>query len=310
MRGTARLCCLVSWRSLRSIGRRFTCVLPLPPRFPLVRGKETALTLVTVEQAAYPKHTDGAWPGRVVEVLNNHTPWPAMRFPPRVPKLRRPAAGDGDVISLDERDEMDPHGYTAAKKKIKKALQEYYRGLELLDNYRVRAAALLLCGHWRGLTQRQILNLTGFRKALKKFEKVTGILFAQQLYMDERVEPLPLANPETLHSLRLKMEVVYADRFAKGDRKRARDRLRADVSPHTHHFSTFRAGVFIGLAVPAIVLGVVRCELFRLAVGCSVDGRQRSTLTCGPCCPNGTRCSTSTACYSSCPCLSSSSGST
>ncbi|TFK38117.1 SPX domain-containing protein [Crucibulum laeve] len=50
----------------------------------------------------------------------------------------------------------DPDYYVYAKKKLKKAVLEHYRGAEVLHNYR-------------------ILNITGFRKALKKFEKVTKV---------------------------------------------------------------------------------------------------------------------------------------
>ncbi|KAH7923429.1 SPX-domain-containing protein [Leucogyrophana mollusca] len=61
----------------------------------------------------------------------------------------------------------DPQEYQHAKKKLKKAVVEYYRGLEVLNNYR-------------------ILNLTGFRKALKKYEKLTKVP-AQQAYMRDKV---------------------------------------------------------------------------------------------------------------------------
>ena len=47
---------------------------------------------------------------------------------------------------------------------------------------------------------------------------------------------------------------------AKGDRKRALVRLRTVSSFKTHHFSTFRTGAALGLAFPAIVDGLVRCE--------------------------------------------------
>ncbi|KAF8322826.1 SPX domain-containing protein [Cantharellus anzutake] len=60
----------------------------------------------------------------------------------------------------------DPDLYHQNKKKLKKATREHYRGIELLNDYR-------------------ILNLTGFRKALKKFQKVTRIP-AQQPYMTEK----------------------------------------------------------------------------------------------------------------------------
>jgi hypothetical protein len=53
---------------------------------------------------------------------------------------------------------FDPEDYVRAKKRLRKATLEHYRGLEMLQNYR-------------------ILNVTGFRKALKKFEKNTGVRF-------------------------------------------------------------------------------------------------------------------------------------
>ncbi|KAJ7682999.1 SPX domain-containing protein [Mycena rosella] len=62
---------------------------------------------------------------------------------------------------------LDPDEYYDAKHKLKKAVLEHYRGLEVLHNYR-------------------ILNLTGIRKALKKFQKVTKIA-AQNAYMTEKV---------------------------------------------------------------------------------------------------------------------------
>jgi len=50
----------------------------------------------------------------------------------------------------------DPDDYTLAKKELKTAILEFYRGIELLNDYRV-------------------LNETGFRKALKKFDKYTRV---------------------------------------------------------------------------------------------------------------------------------------
>ena len=42
--------------------------------------------------------------------------------------------------------------------------------------------------------------------------------------------------------------------------KKARMRLRTAENHKTHHFSTFRAGLYIGLAVPAVVDGLVKCQ--------------------------------------------------
>jgi hypothetical protein len=45
---------------------------------------------------------------------------------------------------------------------------------------------------------------------------------------------------------------------AQGDRKRALTSLRASQSQKTHHVSTFRTGMALGLAFPAFVDGIVR----------------------------------------------------
>jgi hypothetical protein len=52
----------------------------------------------------------------------------------------------------------NPEAYKRYKRKLRAATAEAYKGLEVLKNYR-------------------ILNLTGFRKALKKFEKATKVRF-------------------------------------------------------------------------------------------------------------------------------------
>ncbi|KAF8637930.1 hypothetical protein AX17_002551 [Amanita inopinata Kibby_2008] len=130
----------------------------------------------------------------------------------------------------------DPDEYLYARKKLKKATLEHYRGLELLQNYR-------------------ILNVTGFRKALKKFEKVTKIP-AQQQYMTERVERSSFASDKALQTMMQEMESLYAQTFVRGNKKTARDRLRGSARVTTHHYSTFRSGLFLGAALPALILGL------------------------------------------------------
>ncbi|GLB42048.1 putative EXS family protein [Lyophyllum shimeji] len=130
----------------------------------------------------------------------------------------------------------DPEDYLYAKKKLKKAVLEHYRGLEVLHNYR-------------------ILNLTGFRKALKKFEKTTKIK-AQRQYMSEKVEQSGFASDKNVKGMMSEMENLYAARFARGDTKRAATRLRAGFHSKTHHYSVFRSGILLGLALPALVSGL------------------------------------------------------
>ncbi|KAI0631231.1 SPX domain-containing protein [Trametes polyzona] len=136
----------------------------------------------------------------------------------------------------------DPEEYQHAKKQLKKAVLECYRGLELLNNYRT-------------------LNLIGFRKALKKFEKVTNIP-AQQAYTKEKIEPSAFSSGATVDSLIRDMEALFAARFARGDKKKALARLRGGAKHTSHHFSTFRTGMFLGLAVPALADGLYRSQSF------------------------------------------------
>lgn len=76
---------------------------------------------------------------------------------------------DNDYTLSDPHDTQhyDPDAYKRYKRKLRAAVQEAYKGLEILKNYR-------------------ILNLTGFRKALKKFEKASKVSLAPALVRLER----------------------------------------------------------------------------------------------------------------------------
>lgn len=67
------------------------------------------------------------------------------------------ASEEPDLPLSDPQDaHYNPEAYKRYKRKLRAATAEAYKGLEVLKNYR-------------------ILNLTGFRKALKKFEKATKV---------------------------------------------------------------------------------------------------------------------------------------
>lgn len=160
--------------------------------------------------------------------------------------------------------------------------------------------------------KRQILNITGFRKALKKFDKITGVRYNHPVrpsislnpwgldsvarcvhegkgqsfltvrrvidWLPSQVDPCVFASDQVVQRLLREMEDQFTARFggaflktalagllmmlhtAKGDRKRALDHLRAGSSSKTHHFSTFRTGLALGLALPALVDGIVRSK--------------------------------------------------
>ncbi|KAJ7276060.1 SPX domain-containing protein [Mycena haematopus] len=136
--------------------------------------------------------------------------------------------------------QLDPDEFHSAKHKLKKAVLEHYRGLETLHNYR-------------------ILNLTGIRKALKKFQKVTRIA-AQNAYMTEKVDKTAFASDVSVRSMMDEMEEMYAVRFAHGDKKKAVTRLRSGPVQKSHYASTFWSGLFVGLALPAFVAGFYKSK--------------------------------------------------
>ncbi|KAF7351257.1 SPX and EXS domain-containing protein 3 [Mycena sanguinolenta] len=111
---------------------------------------------------------------------------------------------------------LDPEEYQSARRKLKKAVLEHYRGLETLYNYR-------------------ILNLTGIRKALKKFQKVTKIA-AQDAYTTEKVDKTAFASEVGVRSMMDEMEEMYITRFAHGDKKEGLN--------HASLWSTFVTGLY------------------------------------------------------------------
>ncbi|KAF8306714.1 SPX-domain-containing protein [Clavulina sp. PMI_390] len=138
--------------------------------------------------------------------------------------------------SADPGPQLDPEQYHHHKKKLKKAILEHYHGLELLNNYR-------------------ILNLTGFRKALKKFEKVTKIP-AQSPYTSEKIEPCLFASDAKITELLKSIEDLYAQHYTHGNKKAARDRLRGTIETGVAHTRSFRSGLFVGLGIPALAQGI------------------------------------------------------
>jgi hypothetical protein len=134
----------------------------------------------------------------------------------------------------------DPQRYIAARKKLKAAVLEYYRGLELLKNYRV-------------------LNRVGFGKVLKKFEKATGVAGINDAWFHAKVSPSFLVTSESVEKLIEGTEEIYTAYFEHGDRKKALQRLRMTAGPehHSHHMSVARAGFYVGVTLCAVVGGIV-----------------------------------------------------
>nr|XP_019044152.1 hypothetical protein I302_07433 [Kwoniella bestiolae CBS 10118]OCF23082.1 hypothetical protein I302_07433 [Kwoniella bestiolae CBS 10118] len=134
----------------------------------------------------------------------------------------------------------NPERYQKYKKELKTAVLEFYRQLELIKNYR-------------------IMNLTGFRKALKKFEKTTKIT-CLEMYTDERISKATFSQSEAIDGLIKQIEDLYTIHFEHGDSKRARDKLRRQTTEKTHYDSVFRSGIMIGIGLPAAVFALIECN--------------------------------------------------
>lgn len=137
--------------------------------------------------------------------------------------------------------QYDPDRYQKYKKELRVAMLEYYRQLELVKNYR-------------------IMNLTGFRKALKKFEKTTKIQ-CLELYTEDRISPCSFAHGDTIDHMLKQTEDLYTEAFEHGNAKRARLKLRRQDQPHkTHYMTVFRSGINIGVGVTLAIIAIVRCK--------------------------------------------------
>lgn len=150
-----------------------------------------------------------------------------------------------DPNNLDfARKPQDGISYRTAKRKLKTALTEFYRGLELLKGY-------------------ALLNRTAFRKITKKADKTIPWTDDKgapgREYMIERVNLAKFVTGDEIDMLMQTTEDYYARYFERGNRKMAISKLRSKhYKTLDYHPAFFRAGLFGAAGLVLSILAVIK----------------------------------------------------
>ncbi|KAF9569246.1 hypothetical protein EC968_002616 [Mortierella alpina] len=117
-----------------------------------------------------------------------------------------PTEYQNQLLLEDERDQRMYLNHNVARTRIKAALYEFYRSLEMIKNYKV-------------------LNETGFAKIIKKFDKTAGWK-ATKAFNTSKLHPRYFMTSNTLEELITETETLYVEKFEDGHRRRGMSKLR------------------------------------------------------------------------------------
>ena len=129
---------------------------------------------------------------------------------------------------------------------LKLAFSEFYLSLVLLQNY-------------------QNLNFTGFRKILKKHDKLLSVDCGAR-WRQERVELAHFFTNKDIDRLILETENVVTQEIEAGDRQKAMKRLRVPpLAELQSPWTTFKVGLFTGSLI-VLLVAVIISVLFKYPI--------------------------------------------
>ena len=137
-----------------------------------------------------------------------------------------------------------PRKIKSTKSSLKMAYSEFYLGLSLLQNF-------------------QQLNYTGFRKILKKFDKLAGSDRGKKFFL-EQVSTAEFYTSARVAEMIATSEKTMIEKLEGGNRHKAMKTLRVpplEAKGQASHWDTFKTGLYIGIFVLSLIVLFVAAAL-------------------------------------------------